>query len=53
MCEGRRKCQELIEEMKTTTALQQGNLLCIIQEQEYVQSLQQEQLLSQREVSIY
>ncbi|XP_069677545.1 cilia- and flagella-associated protein 91-like isoform X2 [Periplaneta americana] len=49
ICKGRQKCQQLIEEMKSTTALQQQDLQHITQNREYIQVLQRNQVLSQRE----
>ncbi|GFG32380.1 hypothetical protein Cfor_04360 [Coptotermes formosanus] len=50
MYRGQLDCQQLIEQMKTTTALQQEDLLHIGREQESIQSVQQEQLQNWREV---
>jgi hypothetical protein len=50
MYTGQLNCQQFIEQMKNTTALQQEDLLHIEQEQQSIQSLEQEQLQNQREV---
>jgi hypothetical protein len=41
---GQINCQQLIEQMKSTTELQQADLLRIEQEQDGIQAVQQEQL---------
>jgi hypothetical protein len=53
MSEGQHKRQELIEEMKNTTALHQEDLLHTVQQREHVQSPQREQLQNEREVHTY
>jgi hypothetical protein len=53
MSKGRYKRQELIEEMKSTTALHQEDLLHIVQQREHVQSPQREQLQNERKVRTY
>ena len=50
MYKGQINSQQLIEQIKSTTALQQGDLLHIEQEQDGTQAVQQEQLQNQREV---
>ena len=52
MYKGQINCQQLIEQMKSTTALQQADLLHIEQEQDGTQAVQQEQLQNHRERSV-
>jgi hypothetical protein len=47
---GRLNCQDLTEQRKNTTVLQQEELLQTEQKHESIQSVQQEQLQKQREV---
>lgn len=50
MYKGQFNCQQLIEQMKSTTDLQQADLLHIEQEKDGTPGVQQEQLQNQREV---
>ncbi|KAJ9588344.1 hypothetical protein L9F63_018270 [Diploptera punctata] len=49
MCKGRRKYQELIEEIKSTTALQQADVMHITQQRDEAESLLREQVLQKRQ----
>jgi hypothetical protein len=49
MYKGQINCQQLMEQMKSTTELQQADLLCLEQEQDGAQAVQQE-LQFEREV---